>query len=117
MTDRPSAGEASGLVRPFVITGGRTRPTVDLRIETQLVTIDEPDEVAVRDERHAVLHLCRTPQSLAEVSARLGLALGVARILVGDLVSDGKLKAHEAGAAQTGDSELLSRVLERLVAL
>jgi hypothetical protein len=110
--------DASGLIRPFVMTGGRTRPTLELRLETQLVTIQDPSTAAHSDEHHAVLTLCLTPQSLAEVSAKLGLALGVTKVIVADLLTGRMLKADNAGAGSgTGDREVLSRVLERLVAL
>ena len=111
--------DASGLIRPFVMTGGRTRPTLELRLETQLVAVKDPSSAAHSDEHHAVLKLCQTPQSLAEVSAKLGVALGVAKELVADLLTGRMLQAQRTAATPTGtgDREVLNRVLERLVAL
>ena len=60
------------------------------------------------------------PQSIAEVSAHLKLALGVARVLVGDMTSEGLLDSHATPASQTGnrpDIKLLERVLDGLQAL
>ena len=64
----------SDLVRPFVMTGGRTRAADTLRIETMVQTTANAGDAAFEAGR--IIQLCRTPHSIAEVSAKLGVPLG-----------------------------------------
>jgi hypothetical protein len=69
-------------------------------------------------ERADVIRLCGGLQSVAEVSARLNLPLGVARVLVGDLHAEGLLDVHLPLSNHTGpDAALLGKVLDGLQAL
>jgi hypothetical protein len=102
------------VVRPYAITGGRARPRHDdLEVEA-LVSTTSLGELNpnLSYERRAVARLCRDVQSVAEISARLELPLGVARVLVGDMSDDGMVTVHRP--AQIGDRPdlaLLERVL------
>jgi hypothetical protein len=55
-----------------------------------------------------ILELCQTPTSVAEVSAKLNLPLGVVKVLLGDLI-DQRLLIFRA--ALTPDNEVLQKVL------
>ena len=108
--------------RPYAITGGRTRPAADLPIETIVRTTDAAaDRLGrLRYERRSIVLLCTRPLALAEVAARLRLPLGVVRVLAGDLVAEGVLRAHLAPSTAAGlrpDVRLLERVLDGLHAL
>ena len=70
------------LVRPFVMTGGRTRAADTLRVETLVQTTANAGDAPFDAGR--IIQLCRTPHSVAEVSAKLGFRW-VWRVLVGDL--------------------------------
>ncbi len=118
MTTPDGRASAPRLVRPYTVTGGRTRSTgTDLPMET-LVTVNDRGRVlapALRFERADVVALCAAIQSVAEVSARLGLPLGVARVLVGDLHAEGLLDIHRPVLDQAGpDAVLLGKVLDGL---
>jgi Protein of unknown function (DUF742) len=79
--DQPAAGHRR--VRPYAMTGGRTRPTDgDLEIEA-LVSTTAIGEQAPRltVEQRAIAALCHDILSIAEISARLHLPLGVIRVL------------------------------------
>jgi hypothetical protein len=66
-------------------------------------------------ERRDIVRLCRTPQSVAEVAARLHLPLGAARVLVGDLCVSGQLEVYGTSADADGpDDETLEKVLDAL---
>ena len=52
--------------------------------------------------RGQILKLCVDSPSVAEIAAHLFLPLGVARVLIGDLVSQGYLRVH-ATLARFGD--------------
>ncbi len=102
------------VVRPYAITGGRARPLHDdLEVEALVSTTSTGDlSPNLSYERRAVARLCRDVQSVAEISARLELPLGVARVLVGDMAHEGLVMVHRP--AQIGDRPdlaLLERVL------
>ncbi len=78
------------LVRPYAMTGGRTRPRYQLAIEALVSTTADPAHLAtLLPEHQRICHLCREVKSVAEVSALLSMPLGVARILVADLAEAG----------------------------
>ncbi|QQQ80413.1 DUF742 domain-containing protein [Saccharothrix sp. 6-C] len=112
----PAVEEFSGpLVRPYAWTGGRTAPGYDLRMET-LVSLEEDGiAIAMRDttaEQRSIVEMCANPRSVAEVSALLAVPLGVARVLLGDLISMGVVAVHDNAVAAGGaDFTLLERVL------
>ena len=63
-------------------------------------------------EQRAIAGLCRDILSIAEISARLDLPLGVTRVLVGDMADEGLVLVYRP--AQVGDRPdlaLLERVL------
>jgi hypothetical protein len=77
------------VIRPFLLTGGRTRPVQEgLHVEALIKASREP-AAALRFEARRIVELCQKPTSIAEVSAALRVPLGVARVLVSDLVADG----------------------------
>jgi len=117
----PTAREAI-LVRPYTLTAGRTDTNVDLPLEAPIKTLEAglahpwpPD-----DTRGKIIALCVNNPSVAEISARLDLPLGVARVLVGDLVLSGYLQVHRTLTERsTRDErhELIGRTLRGLKAL
>jgi hypothetical protein len=108
--------DAERFVRPYALTGGRTRSRgTNLPLET-LITATESGRSAVgklSPEQKQIVLLCSQPMSIAEISARLGVPLGVARVLAGDLRADGLVEAHRT--AVTDDAEDLKSVLERVL--
>ena len=116
-----SLGDAGdGLrVRPYAITGGRTRAATEVPIEA-IVYRTPKGEKAVASlsmERRQILDLLSSPQSAAEISGRLRLPLGVARVVVGDLVDEGFVALNTRSATGRPDLRLLERVLDGLQAL
>jgi hypothetical protein len=101
-------------VRPYFYTKGRTRSRYELAIETLVSTqagaLTRPELV----EHRAILDLCREPKSVAEVGALVGIPLGVARVVVGDLAVTGALEVHSTVAADGPDVALMERVLAGL---
>lgn len=108
------------LVRPYALTGGRTRASIaDLPIEAMVMSTPKGlGAGAVRHEAREIVTMCTQPLSVAEVSARVGIPLGVARVLIGDLHGDGCVEIHRATVGDARpDLRLLNRVLEGLKAL
>jgi len=108
------AGRVGGvMVRPYVRTGGRTRPAVDLAIEALVSTAPGALEPPGADHR-AIAALCASPRSVAEIAALLEIPLGVARVLVGDLAQDGGVVVHDTSGPDGPDATLMQRVLDGL---
>jgi hypothetical protein len=96
------------------MTGGRTRPTHDdLEIEALVSTTSVGEQTPkLTVEQRAIAALCHKLLSIAEVSARLHLPLGVTRVLVGDMADLSLVMVYRP--AQAGDRParaLLERVL------
>ena len=110
-------GDSSSLVRPYTVTGGRTRPRYDLPIEALISVAPYPrqDMTTLTPEYKAIIDLCRNWRSVAEVSALLRLPLGVARVLIADMAHEGLLRVHQSPIAEgQPDLQLLERVLSGL---
>ena len=105
------------LVRPFVMTGGRTRTERrDLRVETMLRAVREPEAGTLMSEQEAMVRLCQEPQSIAEIAARLDLVLGVAAIIAGDLIGEGYFEVHHTDPVDI-ELDALTRMIERVRAI
>ncbi|MCZ7416328.1 MULTISPECIES: DUF742 domain-containing protein [unclassified Streptomyces] len=107
------------LVRPYAMTGGRTRPRYQLAIEALVSNTADPGLMdGLLPEHQRICHLCREVKSVAEISALLGIPLGVARILVADLAEAGMVAIHQPGGSDepggSPDVTLLERVLSGL---
>lgn len=115
------AGEPS-LVRPYTLTAGRTDSQIQLSMEAvvSVVASAPASDRPAGDVRGKILALSVGRPSVAEIAAHLALPLGVARVLVADLVVQGYLTAHGTlGEAATADErrELIGRTLRGLRAL
>jgi predicted RNA-binding protein with EMAP domain len=106
--------------RPYTATGGRTRPAHDLELETLVQTVTGIDEqlAGLGREQRSIAALCREVMSVAEISGRLDLLLGVTRVLVGDMALQGVVVLYRPQAtvadAALPPVELLERVLHGL---
>jgi hypothetical protein len=102
-------------VRPYLMTGGRTGAgQMAVAMETVVIVSDlvrrgRPPGQAF--ERARILQDCWEPRSVAEVAARLGLPLGVAIVLVADLIENGLLDAAGAQPQQAHDVQFLERLI------
>ena len=109
------------VVPVYALTRGRTRSTGrDLPWET-LVTTTTSGAASLpklQFEHAHIVNLCRHPVSVAEVAAELRVPLGVARVLVSDLYSDGHLVVHLPSFGKNGrpDRDTLERLLAGLKA-
>jgi hypothetical protein len=115
--------EGPSLVRPYALVRGRTRTGAaggPIPVESIVVTEEPVDGSDLVLERFAIVQLCRRPHSVAEVSAHLRVPVGVARVLVADLVAEGRVHVNlplDPRADGTVDRVLLERVLAGLEAL
>jgi hypothetical protein len=110
-SSRPATGP------PLCHDRWRTRPTHGaLTIETLVSTTSSVDLTPkLTVEQRAIAVLCHDLLSIAEVSAKLHLPLGVVRILIGDMADEHLVMVHRpAHAGDRPDLALLERVLSGL---
>ena len=101
-------------VRPFIMTGGRTRAERrDLRVETLLQSSSTEVPETLNTEQVEILRACIQPISVAEVAVKLGLVLGVVTVLAGDLITEGLLEVHQTDPVEI-ELDALTRMLERV---
>ena len=116
---RPAPPEPAGddlFLRPFVLTGGRTRPQHDgLRIESLLHAGPAALTAPLRFEARRIVELCQAARSIADLAVALHVPLGVIRVLVADLLSEGHLRVED----QLGELPLalIERIRDRVRAL
>jgi Protein of unknown function (DUF742) len=112
-----SGDDDNFLVRPYAMTGGRTKARYQLEIEAMVAAAhyEARDLSVLSPECQAILGLGRDWRSVAEISAVLRMPLGVARILIADMAAEGLVRIHQLDHAQgRPDLNLLERVLSGL---
>ncbi|MFD6321856.1 DUF742 domain-containing protein [Streptomyces sp. NPDC058442] len=113
-------GDVAGrLVRPFTLTGGRTRPSrADFTLITTVTTVDPQPEAATRPqpEHTRILRLCAEPVAVAEIAARLDLPMSVIVIMLCDLLEAGRITVRPPHhvTRTTPDLDLLQKVRDGL---
>jgi hypothetical protein len=107
--------EETYAVRPYAVTGGRTRPSsADLPIEALVQSLRAPAP-GMTAETVKILDLTATEfLSIAELSAHVKLPVGVVRVIVSDLADEGKVRIHGIATGQEGLATSLS-VLESVL--
>ena len=106
-------------VRPFLLAHGRTRARTrhPLMVHT-IVSAPRGDPVTVAKlaplERD-VYERAQPGMSVAEVSAHTGLALGLVRVILGDLANRNMITIHAATGPMATDPTMTASVLERVL--
>jgi len=115
--------EQTAIVRPYALTGGRTRANYALELETLVSAKDYaatggfPEVAAEQIECVSIMEECRTPRSVAEIVATLRVPLGVARVLISDAADAGLVTVHKTITGNDGAEAhlvLMERVLSGL---
>lgn len=99
-------------VRPYVLTGGRTRTRQHLLVHT-LVSVPHYDVMfaaSLLPEARSLYEHARETKSVAELSACAGMSLGVTRVVLDDLAATERVVIH----AEIYNSPFDFRLLERL---
>ena len=112
-----SAEEAS-TVRPYMVTGGRTRSRSDVMpIEALVKATGARPGSLHQPEKRRILELTeRQYLSIAELSAHIHLPVGVVRVLVGDLSDEQLVRIHGVnGSERTYDPATTLSVLESVL--
>lgn len=114
--------DAGPIVRPYVMTYGRTEPSRGrLDLITLVASIRRPPaaEAGLHPEHIEIIRICRDPMSVAEIAAYLDLPAGIVRVLIGDLLDRRYVEIQEPPAPQVNmhDEGLYKAVLDGLRAL
>jgi hypothetical protein len=113
----PSARtQRSKRIRPYALTGGRTRPRHQLLLET-LISVPRYDPTlsgTLMPESKALYERARAQMSIAELSALLSIPLGVVRVLISDLAAQGAVYIHPTAHAYQHNKNVLERILSGL---
>jgi hypothetical protein len=105
----------SGKIRPYAVTGGRTRSKGELIPIEALVSVIGRPPVQLSAEKLRIVSLAMAQYlSVAELSAHMQIPVGVVRVLVGDLVEEGHARVHGAVASAYNPATTLS-VLESVL--
>jgi len=113
--DRP-AKMRSRRIRPYALTGGRTKTRHHLLVET-LISVPQYDPTlsdSLMPESKSLYERARNRISVAELSVLLDLPLGVVRVLISDLAAQGAVFIHPTAYAYQNDPNVLERILDGL---
>ncbi|WP_067688324.1 DUF742 domain-containing protein [Nocardia jejuensis] len=99
--------DAGPLVRLYAVTRGRGRAQrPELNMTTLIVDVGRGTALRrVEPEYGVIARLCRSPVSVAEVAAHMHLPLALAKVLIGDLIDDGRLQYRSPPEA-SGESDM-----------
>jgi hypothetical protein len=119
--DRWFDREAGPVVRPYALTKGRTLPsggTTFGLIDVVVATGERPPmHFRPGPEHRRILTMCRRPTPVVDLTSEIDLPLGVVRVLLGDLASEGMLRVLSTQKQEVTDQRLLRMVLDGLESL
>jgi hypothetical protein len=100
----------------FILTGGQTRPSHPLRVETLLAARNTTPTGQLGPEAARAMALCRgQPSSVAEIAALINVPVQITKVLLSRLMDAGALVAAEPTArAPQHDIALLEAVRDGL---
>jgi hypothetical protein len=109
------ADEGSSVVRPFLMTMGRTVATgpptyPETMVVARDLAISGVDLLTF--EHQSITRLACEPLSVAEISAKLRIPLGAALVLVSDMRGEGLLDA--SASIRTAGTDVLRRIRGRI---
>jgi hypothetical protein len=118
----PERDEPTGaLVRPYAVTRGRTRPKLEIALEALVETTVRGRGTGTGrgggSEHQYIAAMCDNGrvQSLAEIAARMQLPLGVARVIVADMATDGLVAVYEPTSLEDETDAVGTELLERVL--
>jgi Protein of unknown function (DUF742) len=113
--------EAGPIVRPYALTGGRTRHgSGEFDLITLIKTVEgrPPSRFQGGPEHRRILRLCTSALSVAEIASELDLPVDVVRVLLGDLADHDLIIVRQSAAVtRLPGHGVLKQVLDGLHAL
>ena len=115
---------AGPVVRPYALTGGRTEPADGEVLDLIAVVVVSAPAAAAEDplgrspEHRRILGLCRRQVTVADVASDMALPVGVVRVLIADLIQQGRITVvPRRRPGEQPSTDLLKEVLHGLRAL
>jgi Protein of unknown function (DUF742) len=120
--DRWLDREAGPVVRPYLVTKGRTAPTAGAGIgliDVAVAVIDPlvPAGLRLGPEHRQLLARCRRPVTVVDLASDVDLPVGVVQVLLGDLSEYGIVRVLATPRGPVTNERLLREVLDGLQAL
>lgn len=113
--------EAAGrLVRPYQVTGGRTRASSEFYLVTLVVATGRRLRDGAPAEHVQILRVCQRPVSVAEISAFVRLPVAIIKVLLADLLTSRAIAVQapvQFSESARRDPVLLRKVMDGLRAL
>lgn len=116
--------DSGPVVRPYAVTGGRTEPADGEVLDLLAVVVatglqaDAADAGNLTPEHRRILGLCRRQVTVADVAAETALPVGVVRVLLADLTTQGAITVlRQRPASQRTSNDVLQEILNGLRAL
>ena len=103
------------LVRPYAMTGGRTRSdTLGLDLITLVVAMHGATDLDVEPEYERIMSACQFPTSVVEVAAKVDLPLQVVKVLLSDLINQRLIifRSPVTSTAEPPSQHVLQAVLD-----
>lgn len=111
--DGVSVEDESSSTRPYVVAGGRTAAPTAVSVETIVESTDVQSNA--RFEKRELLDAAHATISVAELSAHLRIPIGTTMVLVGELLEDGSLTAHDtAEQSSLSEMDIMTRIIDRV---
>lgn len=115
----PAAGDGQGEANPgrlYILTGQvEDGDRAELDLVTLIVASDDAPPPTAQPEQSALLRLCRTPLSVAEISAYLNLPFSVVTVLLTELLAAELVQARAPIVrSELPDRSLLEAVMHGL---
>lgn len=109
--------DAGPVVRPYALTGGRTRPigeAIDLLALVTSIDLNPLDGLLLEPEYLEVMRQCRQPKPVADLASDLDLPLGVVRIVLSDMRERGLIAIRPPARNRLTDPQVLKDVADAL---
>jgi hypothetical protein len=119
MPGRWGRRETGPVVRPYAVTGGRTEPADGQVLDLLAVLVATGAAPRHRSPEHKkILAMAERPARLVDIASDLRLPVGVVRVLLADLTTDGSLRVvTRRPAEQQPKDDVLKEILRGLRAL
>ena len=119
--DRWFDRDAGRGVRANALTTGRRLPSGGESFDLIVLVVGPsdrmPEQFRPGPEHRQLLSLCRRPTPIVDLTSEIDLPLGVVRVLLGDLISEGLVGVLSTQKRPATDQRLLRMVLDGLESL
>ena len=120
--DRWLDREAGPVVRPYLVTKGRTVPAAGggiglIDVVVAMIDPQPPAGLRLGPEHRQLLARCRRPVTVVDLASDVDLPVGVVQVLLGDLSEYGIVRVLATPRGPVTNERLLREVLDGLQAL